>query len=568
MSRMRALILISAAVLAICACVGNDPARPVNAQAAESPGVVSWVHLGDLHTTTGDQQDYADLQTLIRHVNESLAGSVNFAYLPGDNANDSTESQYQLIKQATDKLRVPLYAVPGDHDLKSGSLALFQKYMEAPPWRSFSTGPYHFIFLNALDASPRGGFGLSDAQIAWLKDDLKAATQANLQSVVFLHCFPSGLGNSTQTLLDLIQQHHIPMVEVGHTHYNAVANDGHTIYAATRSTGQISEGPVGFSITNLDRGVVSWKFKPLGGWPFVMITSPADKLFMTDPTQPQQVVRGVIEVRAKIWGAGQNASVTYAIDGQKPQPLARIGATTMWGSRWDSARAADGDHEVVVQVRDASGNASEDKISFVVNQAGTYRTAPKAPGDQGNSIGVYSYKGLLGTAGKAKAKKAGAAPKDQVAQIRDRLAKANTTDPAGKTLEADASEYLSRAEQLLLKQETRSASEFVAAADALSHAIDHLGHAEDPSKTDFPGREEQFQRLEKVAARVQQIQLLQKQSKDPTVKRLAQLAAEFSQHARQAYDRADARHADEYTKVADEIGKCLEHVAAAAASAR
>jgi hypothetical protein len=35
---------------------------------------------------------------------------------------------------------------------------------------------------------------------------------------------------------------------------------GQTIYATTRSTGQIEEGPVGFSIANLDNGVVSWKY--------------------------------------------------------------------------------------------------------------------------------------------------------------------------------------------------------------------------------------------------------------------------------------------------------------------
>ena len=72
------------------------------------------------------------------------------------------------------------------------------------------------------------------------------------------------------------------MVDTGHTHYNEVANDGHTIYAATRSTGQVREGPVGFSIINLDNGVVSWKFKPLGSWRFVMITSPSDKLLLID----------------------------------------------------------------------------------------------------------------------------------------------------------------------------------------------------------------------------------------------------------------------------------------------
>ena len=50
-----------------------------------------------------------------------------------------------------------------------------------------------------------------------------------------------------------------------------LANDGRTIYAATRSTGQVEEGPPGFSFTNIDDGVVSWKFKPMGKSPLLMI---------------------------------------------------------------------------------------------------------------------------------------------------------------------------------------------------------------------------------------------------------------------------------------------------------
>jgi len=63
----------------------------------QNPGVVSWVHIGDLHITTADQQNYKDLQTIIANTNQYLKNGVNFAVLPGDNANDDTEAEYQLI---------------------------------------------------------------------------------------------------------------------------------------------------------------------------------------------------------------------------------------------------------------------------------------------------------------------------------------------------------------------------------------------------------------------------------------------------------------------------------------
>ncbi|MDQ2711136.1 MAG: metallophosphoesterase, partial [Acidobacteriota bacterium] len=323
---------------------------------------------------------------------------VNFAVLPGDNANEGSEEEYRLIQQATDQLRVPLYAVPGDHDARAG-LQLFTRYLEPVSYQSFTADRYHFSFLNALDGGGRGGFGIGQHQLEWLTQDLAIASKQGLQSILFMHAFPSQLQESGPVIQMLIQKNRVLMVDVGHTHYNHIANDGHTIYAATRSTGQAHEGPVGFSITNLDHGVVSWKFKPLGDWPFAMITSPSDKQLITDPSRPDQVLRGTVEVRAKIWDDQGVSAATYQIDNGTDQPLTRIGKTQMWSARCDSTKLLDGDHQIVVNVRGAGGNVNEDRVYVVVSQAGTYQIAARQHGDQGNSIGAYVAKGLLGTVG-------------------------------------------------------------------------------------------------------------------------------------------------------------------------
>jgi hypothetical protein len=68
-----------------------------------------------------------------------------------------------------------------------------------------------------------------------------------MQPVVFLHLYPSELETRADELSGLLREHGVLLVEMGHTHYNELANDGHIIYTATRSTGQIEEGPPGFS---------------------------------------------------------------------------------------------------------------------------------------------------------------------------------------------------------------------------------------------------------------------------------------------------------------------------------
>ncbi|WP_198175157.1 metallophosphoesterase family protein [Spirosoma telluris] len=57
----------------------------------------------------------------------------------------------------------------------------------------------------------------------------------------------------------------------------SLTNDGHVIFSATRSTGQIEEGSVGYSLISVDNGIVGWRFKPHhDAFPFVLITSPTD----------------------------------------------------------------------------------------------------------------------------------------------------------------------------------------------------------------------------------------------------------------------------------------------------
>jgi Icc protein len=261
--------------------------------------VVSWVHFGDLHLTRADERNDLDFQALVQHANANLKGQTDFAVLPGDNAEDGTVEQFALVARTIDRLEIPLEIIPGDHDAKSGSLDLYRQWLEPELWRARSVGGYRCVFLNARDNGKPKGFGFGSDQLDWLSAELAAADHAGKPAVLFMHTYPSELGESSPKVQSLMRQHRVLMVDMGHTHYNEIANDGRTIYAATRSTGQIEEGPVGFSVANLDGGVVSWKFKSLGEWPLVMITTPADQAFIIDPTQPNQVVCGATEVRAK-----------------------------------------------------------------------------------------------------------------------------------------------------------------------------------------------------------------------------------------------------------------------------
>lgn len=233
----------------------NRMRTPADHPPVPERAAVNWVHFGDLHLTTARAQSYRDFLRLIGEANCCLRGNVDFAHLPGDNADHGTEPEFVLAKRAVDRSQIPLFATAGDHDVLSRSLDLFRKYLSPKQFHSFSIRPYRFIFLTAFEAGDAERFDLSDAQLARLRTELEASTTQGAGAILFLHCYSSGLGASGPAVRALIQRHRVWLVEMAHTHYNELANDGRTPYAATRSSGQVEEGPVGFSITNLDGSV-------------------------------------------------------------------------------------------------------------------------------------------------------------------------------------------------------------------------------------------------------------------------------------------------------------------------
>ena len=92
---------------------------------SERRGSLTWAHLGDLHITTESEPNYRDFQSIVDSISQHLAGQIDFCVLPGDNADDGAAEQYDLIRQALERLQIPVHVIPGDHDCKPGHLEAF-----------------------------------------------------------------------------------------------------------------------------------------------------------------------------------------------------------------------------------------------------------------------------------------------------------------------------------------------------------------------------------------------------------------------------------------------------------
>ena len=366
------------------------------AKQPDQSGITSWVHFGDLHMTTRQEQNYRDLLSLVDEVNHVMVDSLSFAYLPGDNADHGKVEEYELVREGLDRLKLPWFAIMGDHDVHPKSHDNFLRFMMPEVFYRFEVGPYRFFALDALACDDPKVFDISREQLSWLRQEFELAAAAQKRSVLFLHCYPSELGKSSSTLRNLIKKYGVLLVDMGHTHYNEIANDGLALYTTTRSTGQIEEGPVGFSIINLDNGVVSWRFKPLGEWPFVMITEPADERLITRRESPLHAARHRITVRVKAWNDRKLLRGLAAVGDQKVE-LEQVAGSTLWHANLDTERLLDGVYSLSVNFTDEDGKSAEDVIRMVVNSSEQYKPAVRASRDNENAIGAWLEHGILGT---------------------------------------------------------------------------------------------------------------------------------------------------------------------------
>jgi len=288
-------------------------------------------------------------------------------------------------------LPMPLHILPGDHDYKPGALDAFHGVLCAERLPKAVTVRGHCcLFLDVVSAGSGGpDFRLGDAQLEWAEREVEQADAAGQDALIFMHTYPADLREGAARLRALLAEPHVICVDMGHTHYNELANDGATIFTATRSTGQVEEGPPGFSIAAVDTRGVSWRFKPLDqAWPFVLITCPADRRLATEASQG---VGNASVLRAKVLGDAPITDVEMRADDGVWTPMQRSpGGAALWEAPFspDARRVA-------VRGRDAAGRTDEDRVEPA--GAAWLPTARRADGSDADRVGAWPERGLLGT---------------------------------------------------------------------------------------------------------------------------------------------------------------------------
>ncbi|WP_458071810.1 metallophosphoesterase family protein [Rhodanobacter sp. BL-MT-08] len=363
--------------------------------------MLTWAHCGDIHVSHEDGHlGISRLKAKVAEANRYLADTVDFVFLPGDNANNGSMEQYQRIGDALSEIHLPVHAIPGDHDVEPGTLNAFYRMHGAHPLpMAVTIGGRSCVFLDIVSpGSGRPDFRLGETQLRWLEQQLEKPSAAAHRPVVFMHAYPGDLHEHGGQIGRLFAKAHVAMVDTGHTHYNALLNDGSVTYASTRSMAQVEEGDgeAGFSIAAVDGSSVSWRFKTPGStWPFVAITSPADRRLETDISSLQQVPTDTITVRMRVFGDDIRA-VTVSVDDGKPVLMRPVdGENGAWCATVPETPDA---CSVIVHAQSGDGGSDEDRIDGLTPQAAASIGRPDAlPGTNAHAVEAWPEHGILGS---------------------------------------------------------------------------------------------------------------------------------------------------------------------------
>ena len=149
-------------------------------------------------------------------------------------------------------------------------------------------------------------------------------------------------------------------------------------------------------------------------------------------------------------------------------------------------------------------------------------------------------------------------------EVRRHLSKIEVQNGDSEELAAAARRALNSGEQKLRSKELWTADRFAAGADAFVHALEHPSHLAEGPKGPVPSNPAVSDHLQRVYFHLQQAEFFAGRIPGGSEKSLPEIARNYYERSRKAYDDGNYFAAEEYAKSADDTVRGLENLAQAA----
>ncbi|MHB0915870.1 MAG: metallophosphoesterase family protein [Thermoleophilia bacterium] len=177
---MAALAVALLLALAASGCGGGEAPGGTTARemtvTGETAVAYSFAVMGDSHTVGIDNG------ILAQAVASAVADGAGFIIHTGDVTNIGAVEEFARYRALMESAGVPVYSIPGNHDIvTAGDSSLFAAAV-GEPWGSFDHDGDHFVLVDYSDET----YGIGLEQQQWLAADL-AANAAAPRLFIFSH---------------------------------------------------------------------------------------------------------------------------------------------------------------------------------------------------------------------------------------------------------------------------------------------------------------------------------------------------------------------------------------------
>lgn len=206
-------------------------------------------HFSDIHA--GSDKHFRK-ENLLHIIDEINNGDYDLAIFTGDATNEGQRHEYEIAKEMLDKIQCPLISIPGNHDARSGGIALFEEYI-GPQNGIYEHGDAVVISVNSAVGDSNDG-RIGRAKFNRLKKALNDHSEKEIKILaIHHHILPTPMSGRERNVLanagdvlDLIQKADVDLVVSGHRHYPNVYEVEDTVYinAGTASSVKTRYGDV------------------------------------------------------------------------------------------------------------------------------------------------------------------------------------------------------------------------------------------------------------------------------------------------------------------------------------
>jgi len=187
----------------------------------------------------------------------------DFVFMPGDlidpyinradskgvaeNFSKDFNDQFDLFTHFTNKLEMPLYFIPGNHDLPVPEMISPYLKRFGKLWYSFDYRGVHFIALNT-EADPGGNNGFTEEQVQWAIQDIASNSKAR-HIIIFMHkpvWYSKGLLYDQWVRMEEALKGRKYTVIAGHTHRLSVTYRNGRPYYVVATSGGMQRKPHNF----------------------------------------------------------------------------------------------------------------------------------------------------------------------------------------------------------------------------------------------------------------------------------------------------------------------------------